>query len=117
MNLIVSWVILTAAVWLAAAVVPGFKVSGFKAALGVAAVFGLLNWAIGWLFFFALGIATLGLGFLLAFLTRWMVDAILLKLTAALTGALTIRGFLPALLAALVMSAVGTLGQWLAASL
>jgi putative membrane protein len=68
---------------------------------------------VGWLLFVIIGIGTLGLGFLLAFVTRWVVNAILLKVTDALTDRLTIRGFGPALLAALVMSVLGTFGEYL----
>jgi putative membrane protein len=113
MSILISWLILTVAVWIAAAIVPGVSVKGIGGAIVVAAIFGIVNWLIGWLFFFVIGIATLGLGFLLAFITRWVVDAIILKLTDLLTDRLTIRGFGPALLAALVMSALGTLGEWL----
>lgn len=113
MHVLISWLILALAVWLAAAIVPGVKVQGFGGAVFVAAVFGVLNWLIGWLLFLIIGVATLGLGFLLAFLTRWFVDAIVLKLTSGLTSRLTIRGFGPALLAALVMSALGTFGEYL----
>jgi putative membrane protein len=64
-----------------------------------------------------LGIASLGLGFLLAFITRWIVNAILLKLTDALTDRLNIRSFSTALLGALLISLFGTLGQWLLTTL
>ena len=60
-----------------------------------------------------IGVGTLGIGFLLAFLTRWVVDAILLKITDAMTSRLTIKSFGWAMLAALMMSAIGTLGQYL----
>ncbi|HEY3450188.1 MAG TPA: phage holin family protein [Myxococcales bacterium] len=113
MALLLSWMVLTVAVLVAAAVVPGFKVRGAGGALIAAAIFGVLNWLVGWIIFVALGIATLGLGFLLAFLTRWVVSAIVLKMTSGLTDKLTIRGFGSALVAALVMSGVGTLGEYL----
>ena len=50
---------------------------------------------------------------LLAFITRWIVDAILLQLTNALTDRLTIRGYGTALVGALLISLFGTFGQWL----
>ena len=113
MGLILTWLVLTVAVWITAMIVPGFKVKGFTAAIFVAAIFGVLNLLLGWLIFVVLGVATLGLGFLLAFITRWIVNAILLKLTDALTDKLTIDGFGTALIAAAVMSLIGTVGQWL----
>jgi putative membrane protein len=113
MHLIVSWLLLSAAVWVTALVLPGFRVQGFGGALTVAAIFGLLNWAIGWLLFFMIGLGTLGLGFLLAFVTRWIVDAILLEITDWITKRLEIRSFGWALAAALVMSLLGTAGEYL----
>jgi putative membrane protein len=113
MALLLSWAILTVAVLVAAAVVPGFKVRGVGGALVAAGIFGVLNWLIGWLIFVALGIVTLGVGFLLAFLTRWVASAIVLKITSGLTDRLQIRGFGSALLAALVMSLAGTAGEYL----
>lgn len=113
MDLLLSWVVLTVAVLVAAAVVPGFKVRGLGGAVVAAAVFGVLNALIGWVLFVALGLATLGLGFVLAFVTRWVVNAVVLKMTTGLTDKLTIRSFGTALLAALVMSGVGTLGEYL----
>lgn len=113
MSLILSWLILTLAVWVTAMLLPGFHVKGFKSAIIVAAIFGVLNVLIGWLLFGLIGIATLGLGFLLAFITRWIVNAILLTLTDKLTDHLTMDGFRTALLGALVMSLIGTVGEWL----
>jgi putative membrane protein len=58
-------------------------------------------------------VATLGLALLFAFLTRWIINAILLKITASLTDQLSIDSFGWALGGALLMSALGTAGQWL----
>jgi putative membrane protein len=71
-----------------------------------------LNWALGALVFFALGVGTLGLGFLLAFVTRLVVTALLLKLTDALMDSLRVDSFKTAFLAALIVSATGTLLEW-----
>jgi putative membrane protein len=111
--ILISWLVLGLSVWITAMVLPGVRVTGFGGALLVAAVFGVLNWAIGWLLFVAIGVATLGLGFLLAFVTRWLVDAIVLKITDALTDSLTIKSFGWALGAALMMSGLGTAAQYL----
>jgi putative membrane protein len=112
MELLLSWLVLTLAVWLTAVLLPGFEVSSFGGAVIVAAIFGILNWALGWLFFVVIGIGTLGLGFLLAFLTRWLVNAILLKITDAVSKSLHIRSFSTALVGALLMSLFGTIGEW-----
>src|SRR5262245_26191901 len=113
MGILLTWLVMSAAFWLTAQIVPGFKVQGFGGAVVVAAVFGIINWLIGWLLFVVIGVASLGIGFLLAFLTRWLVNAILLKLTDAVSSNLTIRDFPTALLGALVLSLLSTLGQWL----
>lgn len=108
-SLLVSWLVLAAIVWLTAKLLPGFSIEGLGGALMVAALFGLLNVLIGWLLFVIIGIGTLGLGFILAFITRWLVDAILLKIVDSMTDRLTIKSFGRALLAALLMSGLGTL--------
>jgi putative membrane protein len=112
-SILLSWLVLTLAVWLTAAVLPGFHVKSLGSALLVAAIFGVLNFLLGWLFFVVFTIATLGLAWLFAFITRWIINAILLKLTDAITDHLTIDSFGWALGGALMMSAIGTFGEWL----
>jgi putative membrane protein len=112
-SILLSWLVLTLAVWLTAAVLPGFHVKSLGSALLVAAIFGVLNFLLGWLFFVVFTIATLGLAWLFAFITRWIINAILLKLTDAVTDHLTIDSFGWALGGALMMSAIGTFGEWL----
>ncbi|HEU4617964.1 MAG TPA: phage holin family protein [Gammaproteobacteria bacterium] len=113
MTLLWSWLILSFAVWLTAAILPGVHVKNFVSAIIVAAIYGILNWLLGWLFFTVLAIVTLGIAWLLAFITRWIIDAILLVLTDKLTDHLKIDSFGWALGAALLMSVIGTLGDWL----
>jgi putative membrane protein len=113
MSLLLSWIILSLAVWITAAVLPGFHVKSFGSAFLVAALFGILNFLIGWLFFVVFTIATLGLAYLLAFITRWIINAIILKLVDSFTDHLRIDSFGWALGGALMMSALGTLGEWL----
>lgn len=111
MSILGSWLILTISFWIASAILPGFHVKGFIGALRVAALFGLLNWAIGWLIFGVIGVLTLGIGFLLVFITRTIVNAVLLKLTDVFSKSLTIDGFGHAVLGALLMSAIGTVAE------
>lgn len=112
MSMLITWLVLALSVWITALILPGFQVKGFTGAIVVAAIFGILNWAIGWLLFVMIGLGTLGIGFLLAFLTRWIVTALLLKLTSAFTERIFIRSFGWAFLAAMVISALGTLGEY-----
>jgi putative membrane protein len=113
MSLLLSWLILSVAVWVTAALLPGITVRSVGGAIWAAAVFGVLNALLGWLLFAVFTVATLGLAWLLAFLTRWLINALLLLLTARLTDALEVRSFGSALVGALVMSATGTFLQWL----
>ncbi len=113
MNFLLTWLILAVAVWLTAYLLPGVRVKSFGGALLTAAVFGVLNFLLGWLFFTVFTIATLGMAWLLAFITRWIIDAIMLSITSKVTDAIEIDGFKWSLIAALVMSVLGTLGQWL----
>ena len=117
MNLILSWLILSIAVWVTDAVLPGFHVKSPKSALLVAAIFGLLNFLLGWLLFALFTVATLGIAWLLAFITRWIINAILLVITDKLTDHLKIDSFGWALAGAFVMSLVGTIGEWLVRSM
>src|SRR4030095_14822243 len=112
MSLLISWLILSLAVWVTAAILPGFHVKDFKSALIVAAIFGVLNFLLGWLLFVVFAVATLGIAWLLAFITRWIINALLLVITDKLTDHLKIDGFGWALGGALVMSLVGTFGEW-----
>ena len=112
MEILLAWLVLSFAIWITAMFLPGFEVRGFGGALIVAALFGVLNWLLGWLIFVLIGFATLGLGFILAFLTRWLVTAIMLKLTDALSSSLKIRSFGVALLGALIMTILGSIGEY-----
>lgn len=109
MSLLLSWFVLTVSVGVTATVLPGFKVRGVPGAIKVAAIFGVLNWAIGWLIFGVIGIASLGLGFLFAFVTRWVTNAILLKVADAISEDLEIDGFGRAFVGGLFMSGLGTM--------
>lgn len=113
MSLLISWLILTVAVWATASVLPGFHVKDFKGALIVSAIFGLLNFVLGWLLFLVFTVATLGLAWLLAFITRWLINALLLMLTDRLTDHLKIDSFGWALGGAFVISVVATVLGWI----
>ena len=76
-------------------------------------VFSILNFLIGWLIYVVLSVASLGLGFLFAFVTRTLVNAILLKLTDELSDSLEIDGFVTAVLGALSISFIGTVAEML----
>jgi uncharacterized membrane protein YvlD (DUF360 family) len=88
---------------------------GFWNAIVVAAIFGIVSFFLNWFLFGVLGLATLGLAFFVefvAFLVQWVVNAILLKITGALTSRLQVRSFGVALIASLAMSFFGRVGLY-----
>ena len=113
MDLIISWLIMTFAVWLTAAVLPGFHVRDMGSAFIVAAIFGILNFLLGWLLFALIAVATLGIGLLLAFITRLIVNAILLTVTDKITDRLTIDSFGWSVGGAALISLISTAAEWL----
>ena len=101
-HLLVTWLLSAISLLIVAYVVKGVDVSGFGAALIAAIVIGLANGTLG--FFlkvvtFPLTIVTLGLFW-------WVINALMLKLAAAFVPGFNIRGFLPALIGAFVLSLV-----------
>jgi putative membrane protein len=110
MRLLLNWVLSALAVWIVAHVVPGFYVSGFKAALIAALVIGFINATVGLLLkilTFPLTLITLGLFWL-------VINALMLELASALlTPGFQVRGFLAAFLGAILLSLVNMLLKWL----
>ena len=106
MRMLISWLILSFGVWVTAAILPGFRVKDFRSAIIVAAIFGLLNFFLGWLLYFVFTVMTIGLAWLFAFITRWIINAILLAVTDHFTDHLSIDRFSTALLAGMIISIV-----------
>jgi len=89
--------------------VPGISVSGPVAALIAALVIGLVNATLGLLLkilTFPLTILTLGLFW-------FVINALMLELAAALVPGFYVRGFIPALIGAVMLSLVSSVLQWL----
>lgn len=108
-KLLLHWLLSALVVMLTAYFIPGFTVVNIGAGLLAAAVLGILNilvWPVLALLTLPLTIVTLGL-----FL--FVVNAIVLKFGAALVPGFSIEGFLPALLGAVFLTAVGWLIQLL----
>ena len=109
MRLLLHWVLSAIAVWIVAHIVPGISVSGPVAALIAAAVIGLVNATLGLLLkilTFPLTILTLGLFW-------FVINALMLELAAALVKGFYVRGFIPALIGAIMLSLVSSVLQWL----
>jgi putative membrane protein len=105
-RLLLRWAIITVAIAVAAAIVPSVDVhGGFFSYVGVALIFGLVNAIIGSvvrLLALPLTIVTFGLFAL-------VINALMLAITAGLTDALDVGGFLSTVVAGLVISLLTTL--------
>jgi len=105
-KLAIRWAVLTLAVFVAAAVVPGVHVhGGVLTYLWVALLFGLVNAVLGPV----LRLLTLPFTLLTLGLFALVVNGILVAVTAGLSSKFDVGGFFSAFLAALVISLVSTL--------
>jgi len=104
-NLLVTWLLSALSLLIVAYVLKGFELSGIGAALIAAVVIGLVNGTIG----FFLKVVTFPLTILTLGLFWWVINALMLKLAAAVVPGFKINGFLPALVGALVLSVVNLL--------
>lgn len=104
MYILLSILLNALALIVTAYIVPGFNVVNFQSALLAAIVLGLINTFIKPVLLFLtfpLTIVTLGLFI-------FVVNAIVLWMASAVVPGLTIDGWLPAILAAIVLSVVST---------
>jgi len=109
MRLILRWLINALSLLVVAYFVPGFVVRGFMAALLAALIIGLVNATLGAVLrflTFPLTVLTLGL-FLI------VLNAVMLKMAAAVTPGFAITSWKAALIGALLLSVVSGLLQWL----
>jgi membrane protein len=103
---VLNWLTIAAAVWVAAAIVPGIRVSGgFLTFLWVSLILGLVNAVLGPLLrLVALPLTAVTLG-----LFALVVNGLLLAITAGLSDNLAVGGFGGTILGALIISLVTTL--------
>ena len=106
-----GWLVLSIAVWLTAALLPGVKVDGFGTAAGVAAVYSILNYLFGWIAFMIFGVLTLGIGFVFFFITIWIINAIMLSITDGMMSSFKLDSFKWALAASAVISFFSAIGN------
>ncbi len=108
-GILITWAAITLAMWLSTKVLPRMDIrGGVGSHLLVSAAFGVLLTLTGWFFHLVLGFLSLGLLFLFSFVARVLVGAIVLKITDALSERLRVDGWGTALLASLIIAAVGS---------
>ncbi|MFP3912479.1 MAG: phage holin family protein [Desulfobacteraceae bacterium] len=102
MGLLVRWLILTAAITVAAYLIQGIEVSGFFSAFFAAAILGVLN-----VFFKPiLLILTLPINVLTLGLFTFIINAVILKMASGVISGFEVHGFWSAVWGALIISAV-----------
>ncbi len=101
-TLVINWLSSALSLLIVAHVVPGFHISGIRAALIAAVVVGLVNATLG-LF---LKIITFPLTLLTLGIFWFVINALMLQVAAAFVAGFTIQGFLPAFVGAIVLSLV-----------
>jgi uncharacterized membrane protein YvlD (DUF360 family)/uncharacterized BrkB/YihY/UPF0761 family membrane protein len=106
LRVLVNWVIMSAAVWTATALVPGIDVQGGVVTyLAISLLFGLVNVLLGpFLYLAALPLTVVTLG-----LFALVVNGVLLAVTAGLSERLEVAGLGGAVAGALVIASVTTL--------
>lgn len=106
MGWLIQLLVNAAILLLMAQIMPSVKVRNYGTAIGVALVIGLLNATVGFLLRFPLNLVTL---WLLSFLVRLIVTALMIQLADKFFTGFEVRGFWPAFLIAVVIALVGTL--------
>jgi putative membrane protein len=101
-EILVTWLLSALALLLVAWVIPGIDVDNFLTALLAALVFGVVNATLG----FILTILTFPLTLVTLGLFLFVVNALMLKLAAAIVPGFRIRGCVPALLGAVLLALV-----------
>ena len=102
---ILHWVVSSLALALTAAIVPGFRLRGFGTAMIATFILGFLNYLL-WplLVFFTLPFTIITFGLFL-----YVVDAIVLRVCAWLMKDFEIKGWLAAILGAVILSVTSSL--------
>lgn len=106
---IAQWVVSGLALAVTAAVVPGFKLRGFTTALIATLVLGLANTFV----YPVLVILTLPLTILTLGLFLWVIDAIILRLCAALLDDFEITNWFSAIIGALILALTSSFLHWM----
>lgn len=109
MRLLVRWLINAISLMIVAYFVPGFVVHGFVAALIAALIIGFVNATLGLLLkilTFPLTVVTLGL-FLI------VINAVMLKVAAAVSPGFAVRDWTAAFLGAILLTIVSSFLHWL----
>ena len=116
-DFLLKWLVLSAAFWGTAQLLPGIRLRDWKSAAIVSAIYALLAFVVGKLLFVIFTIGTLGIAYLLAVVTWWIIGAIILVITDKVSSRLEIDGFKWALIASALISVLTGVGYWVVGAL
>jgi uncharacterized membrane protein YvlD (DUF360 family) len=111
-SILVGWLTATLGLWVAAKVLDDVRLATFGDAVWAGALLGVLQAVLTGPIFVVLGIGTLGIGFLLWFITRWIASALVIMLTSRLSSRFDVNGFVPALITAFIVALTGSVVRW-----
>lgn len=110
LNILVSWLLSALTILAVSKYVPGFKVDTFTTSLVVALVLGILNALIRPVII----ILTLPINILTLGLFTLVINAFLIVMTSYLVKGFQVEGFVPAILAALLLWLINTVIHFVA---
>ena len=110
-NFLVSFLIFAGAFWLVAQFLADVHIQRFTGAILGAALFGAVNALIWWFVMGEVVLVPLGIAFLVLFLTRWLVNALLFLLLDTSTEILVLKNWGTAVLAGLAITGVGAVAE------
>ena len=108
-TVIWNFILLSAAIFVVAQLLPTIRIKNYVTALWVALVYSLINLAVGWLLVFLafpLIIVTFGL-------FKFVINAFLLWMTDQVTEDFEIEGFTSTLLAAFLIAVLDSFLRWI----
>jgi putative membrane protein len=105
MDFIIQLLVNAGILLILAYMMPSVAIKNFTTAILVALVVGILNATIGYLLRLPLNIVTLGL---LSFVIRLLVTAVMIKIADKFFSGFIVKGFLPAVIIAVVIAIVGS---------
>jgi len=108
MSFLWNILLLGVTIFIVAQVLPKIHVKNFGTAIGVAIVYSLINFFIGWLLIFL----TLPLLFLTFGLFKFVINAFLLFITDQLIDGFKIEGFATTLIAAFLITVIDSVLKW-----
>ncbi|MHA6280260.1 phage holin family protein [Salinimicrobium sp. CAU 1759] len=100
---------------IAAKMLPKVELKGWKTALVVALLIGVLSFFLSWILTVILNVATLGIFYFLGlgFITRIIAYAIIIELADKLSTGFKTHGFMPSLWLAIIIAIVSSIVDWI----